>query len=200
MAGLTIQPAEGIAAFERMLVYPQLKQVIVSTGNLEQRLAQWIAPSALDSRQPQQTANGAASHVRPVWLGEYVAPRNKIEESLGKIYSELLGIEAISIYDNFFELGGHSLLATQLLSRIRTVLHTQIALNKIFEHSSIASLAEQVAALQLAGQVRLPNSTVAANGTTHLGIDIEHNIEHTDIDPNIAPSVVLHVDYEEGIV
>lgn len=28
-----------------------------------------------------------------------------------------------------------------------------------------------------------------------IGIDIEHNIEHTDIDPNVAPGVVLHVDY-----
>lgn len=32
-AVLTIQPEEGIAAFEPNAVYPQLKQVIVSTGN-----------------------------------------------------------------------------------------------------------------------------------------------------------------------
>ncbi len=41
-------------------------------------------------------------------LNEYEVPRNKVEETLAKIWCEVLGTERIGINDNFFELGGHS--------------------------------------------------------------------------------------------
>ncbi|OAD23468.1 peptide synthase [Candidatus Thiomargarita nelsonii] len=46
------------------------------------------------------------------------APRTQIEETLIKIWSEILGVSNLSIYDNFFELGGDSIKAIQIISRL----------------------------------------------------------------------------------
>ncbi|MBV9495593.1 MAG: amino acid adenylation domain-containing protein, partial [Acidobacteria bacterium] len=79
---------------------------------------------------------------------EYVAPRNESERRLVAIWGAVLGADAetIGVHDNFFELGGHSLLATQLVSRIRTEMNVELPLKTLFERSSIALLAEVVAA------------------------------------------------------
>ncbi|WP_283774414.1 phosphopantetheine-binding protein, partial [Bacillus paralicheniformis] len=41
----------------------------------------------------------------------YIAPRNRVEQKMVEIWSEVLGIDSsvIGINDNFFDLGGHSL-------------------------------------------------------------------------------------------
>ncbi|WP_025027483.1 non-ribosomal peptide synthetase [Caldalkalibacillus mannanilyticus] len=45
---------------------------------------------------------------------EYVAPRNEIEETLVRVWQEVLKVEQIGVLDNFFDLGGHSIMALQL--------------------------------------------------------------------------------------
>jgi len=72
---------------------------------------------------------------------EHVAPRTPVEQVLANIWSEVLGIEHLSVHDNFFELGGHSLLITQIASRVRDALHTEIPIRLIFESPTIAQLA-----------------------------------------------------------
>ncbi|SFB47858.1 amino acid adenylation domain-containing protein, partial [Clostridium frigidicarnis] len=51
-------------------------------------------------------------------LTSYEAPRNELEETLSRIWSEVLGIDKVGINDSFFELGGHSLKAMTLISKI----------------------------------------------------------------------------------
>ncbi|WP_139158740.1 non-ribosomal peptide synthetase, partial [Pseudoalteromonas amylolytica] len=53
-----------------------------------------------------------------VLQGEYVGPCSEAEDSLVRIFSQLLDIDAdkISTTANFFELGGHSLLSIRLIS------------------------------------------------------------------------------------
>jgi acyl carrier protein len=75
---------------------------------------------------------------------EFVAPRTPVEETLGQIWREILGIERVGIYDNFFELGGHSLLATQVVSRVRKTLKVDLPLRAIFDSPVIADLATTV--------------------------------------------------------
>ncbi len=48
----------------------------------------------------------------------YVAPRSPVEETLCRMWAEILGLSRVGIHDDFFELGGHSLLAVRLLARI----------------------------------------------------------------------------------
>jgi acyl carrier protein len=75
---------------------------------------------------------------------EFVAARTPVEETLGQIWREILGIERVGIYDNFFELGGHSLLATQVVSRVRKTLKVDLPLRAIFDSPVIADLATTV--------------------------------------------------------
>jgi amino acid adenylation domain-containing protein len=76
----------------------------------------------------------------------YIAPRNKIEEKLAEVWSEVLDIakENIGIDANFFELGGHSLKATLLISRIHKRLEIKIPLANIFMTPTIRELSEYV--------------------------------------------------------
>ncbi|MCP4153445.1 MAG: non-ribosomal peptide synthetase, partial [bacterium] len=50
----------------------------------------------------------------------YSAPRNRTEERLSEIWTDILGVEqrGIGINDNFFDIGGHSLRATVMAARI----------------------------------------------------------------------------------
>ena len=45
----------------------------------------------------------------------YVAPKNKLEQTICAIYSSILDIEIVGAEDNFFEIGGTSLIASKLI-------------------------------------------------------------------------------------
>ncbi|MFD9417486.1 amino acid adenylation domain-containing protein [Streptomyces goshikiensis] len=51
--------------------------------------------------------------------GSYVAPRTAAEETVSRVWAELLGVERVSVHDDFFQLGGHSLLLVRLAERLR---------------------------------------------------------------------------------
>ncbi|KAK9659869.1 hypothetical protein K7432_018357 [Basidiobolus ranarum] len=74
----------------------------------------------------------------------FIQPRTELEKSLASIFTDILGIEKISILGNFFELGGHSLSATKVISRIRAALGQEIPLRLLFEAPTVASLNERL--------------------------------------------------------
>jgi Phosphopantetheine attachment site len=74
-----------------------------------------------------------------------VAPRNAAEQRLVALFEQVLQQESIGVFDDFFsDLGGHSLLATLLVSAIRREWQRDVPLRLIFEHPTIAALAEAV--------------------------------------------------------
>jgi amino acid adenylation domain-containing protein/non-ribosomal peptide synthase protein (TIGR01720 family) len=73
---------------------------------------------------------------------EYEAPRNREEEILTNIWSEVLGVEKIGINDNFFELGGHSLKGTVLATRIHRELNVELPLKELFKSPTVAGISE----------------------------------------------------------
>jgi len=85
---------------------------------------------------------------------EYTAPRNKIEEKLVEIWSEVLfGSSEIigsplGIDDNFFALGGHSLKATIMISKINQQLHVRVPLVEVFKKPYIRQLGEYIASME----------------------------------------------------
>ena len=64
-----------------------------------------------------------------------------LEQTLARIWSELLGVKAIDINDNFFELGGHSLLAVRLFAQIEKRLGKRLPLAALFQAPTVAQLA-----------------------------------------------------------
>ena len=76
------------------------------------------------------------------------APENELEAKLVEIWIEVLGVTPISRDDDFFALGGHSLLATQVMSRVRAAFDVPITVQHLFDASTIADLAVEIARLR----------------------------------------------------
>ncbi|KXZ23340.1 non-ribosomal peptide synthetase, partial [Bacillus nakamurai] len=86
-----------------------------------------------------------ALDVQAVSSSVYTAPRNETEETLAAIWQEVLGMDKAGIYDHFFESGGHSLKAMTLLTKIHKQMGVEIPLQYLFEHPTIAALADYAA-------------------------------------------------------
>jgi amino acid adenylation domain-containing protein len=71
----------------------------------------------------------------------FIEPRDEIERTLANIWSQVLRVERVGVEDNFFELGGHSLLAIQIISRVRSAFHVELALRALFEAPTVAGMA-----------------------------------------------------------
>ncbi|HEX6291078.1 MAG TPA: amino acid adenylation domain-containing protein [Herpetosiphonaceae bacterium] len=121
---------------------------------LKDRLPDYMVPSAfvvLDSLP--LTPNGkldrralpAPPSDRPALETEYVPPSTAEQHALAEIWSQVLGLERIGIHDHFFALGGDSIRSIQVLALARE-RGLEIALPQIFQHPTIASLAEALAA------------------------------------------------------
>jgi amino acid adenylation domain-containing protein/non-ribosomal peptide synthase protein (TIGR01720 family) len=70
----------------------------------------------------------------------FVAPRTPDEETLTKVWSEVLGIERIGVHDNFFELGGDSILSIQVIAR-SSMAGLKLLPRNLFENPTISGLA-----------------------------------------------------------
>lgn len=119
---------------------------------LRQKLPEYMVPSVIVwAEELPLTPNGKIDRKRlpaPEAISklEYVAPRDREEELLCKIWTEVLNRPQISVTEKFFDLGGHSLLATQVVTKLRSFSGIEIPLQAIFEAPTIAELAERVRA------------------------------------------------------
>jgi acyl-coenzyme A synthetase/AMP-(fatty) acid ligase/acyl carrier protein len=77
----------------------------------------------------------------------YVRPSSLLEELLCDIWKEVLGVERAGVNDDFFALGGHSLKAVQVLHRIKSTLHVDLALRDFFNAPTVAATATAIDAL-----------------------------------------------------
>jgi Phosphopantetheine attachment site len=54
------------------------------------------------------------------------------------------------VNDNFFYLGGNSLFGTQVIGRLRDAFNVEVPLLRLFDHPTVADLAEEVERLMVA--------------------------------------------------
>ncbi|HEY7219020.1 MAG TPA: SDR family NAD(P)-dependent oxidoreductase, partial [Candidatus Binatia bacterium] len=152
---LALTPEEGVEVFRRALALDGAAHVVVSTGDLQARIDQWVKLEALRGNgavaeeKPQEPAS---LHTRPDLSSSYAAPSTPTEEALVEIWKHLFGLEQVGIHDDFFELGGHSLLAMQVVSRIRSGLEVNLPLNYLFEKPTVSGLAERIETIRWASR------------------------------------------------
>ncbi|SBU97340.1 amino acid adenylation domain-containing protein [Streptomyces sp. Ncost-T6T-1] len=69
-----------------------------------------------------------------------VSPR---EAAMCELFAEVLGIERVGVHDRFFDIGVNSLMAGRLVSRMRRTLGLTVSIRTVFEHPTVAQLAQQ---------------------------------------------------------
>ncbi len=110
---------------------------------------------------PRETARAAAG---------YEAPRNEAEETLARIWAEVLRRERVGIHDNFFELGGDSILSIQVVSRAAAEAGLRLHPWQMFQHQTVA---EQVAAAEPIAAGGASADEDAAAGDDFPGLDAD---------------------------
>lgn len=148
---LTMSPEEGFSCLQLLDDQAAPDRVVVSTGDLQQRLAAWVNRQQLtETLTEPEEKEVATRHPRPTNLSSaFVEPRNPTEKAIVAVWEDLLGIEGIGANDNYIELGGHSLLAGQIIGRLREKLKTPISIRSLFEFPTVADLALHVDAVRL---------------------------------------------------
>lgn len=81
---------------------------------------------------------------RPDLASPYLAPRNDMERTLSRIWSEVLDLDEVGVCDNFLDIGGHSLAATRIVSRVVAQFQTEIALQSLFLCPTVAEMAAEI--------------------------------------------------------
>ncbi len=145
LSELAISPEEGSEVFQRIMSVWPAPQIIVSSGDLETRIEQWVRGV------PKTDVSEHGRHTRPNLQTAYAAPENEIQRAIVDMWQDLLGIDQVGIHDNFFDLGGHSLLGVQLISRVRDAFQMELSLESIFESPTIADIAKFVDADRQSG-------------------------------------------------
>jgi amino acid adenylation domain-containing protein/non-ribosomal peptide synthase protein (TIGR01720 family) len=94
-----------------------------------------------------RTANGKvdrhalpAQHRDDLHRKATASPRTEAEETVLRIWQDVLGREEIGIHDNFFELGGDSILGIQVVARANRA-GLNLTPRQAFEHQTVADLA-----------------------------------------------------------
>jgi hypothetical protein len=104
---------------------------------VREQLSEELAPQhVVELDALPRTAKGEVDRtalVDPLGASDsFIAPRTPTEQAIAAIWSDLLGMDRVSVYDNFLDVGGHSLLAIRAVARIAKatgVRLTQSALN-----------------------------------------------------------------------
>nr|WP_231496681.1 non-ribosomal peptide synthetase [Rhodococcus sp. UNC363MFTsu5.1] len=73
--------------------------------------------------------------------GEFVAPRNPIEEVVAGVFADVLGVDRVSVDEDFFDAGGNSLVATRVVARVNAALGIRMGVRELFDAPTAASLA-----------------------------------------------------------
>lgn len=96
----------------------------------------------------------AVASSRAVVAGPGAHPMGAEEAELASIWQDILKLDRpAEPHDDFFDLGGHSLLAHRMVSRIRRTMGASIGMDVVFDHPTIAELAEAIRALRATASV-----------------------------------------------
>jgi acyl carrier protein len=123
-------------------------------GFLSERLPEFMVPSQFVLLEDMpRTRSGKIDKHRLLQLhasSEAVSPsesqhtQTPMEETLGRIWAELLKRQQVGPEENFFQMGGHSLLAIQLVARIKNLFGVRLPARVIFEAPTVRMIAQRI--------------------------------------------------------
>ena len=122
-------------------------------GFLKQKLPDFMVPSAFvllgslpltPNGKIDRQALPVADLASPESNNFYVSPQSELEQSLVKIWEEVLGVEKVGTQDNFFDLGGHSLLMVEVNQQLREVIGRNVPIVQMFRYPTISALAKSL--------------------------------------------------------
>ena len=87
----------------------------------------------------------AGPHAVRAKASSYLEPRTATEQTLARIWREVLGKDRIGVHDNFFALGGNSIHFVEVLAKSRAA-GLDFTFAQLFRAQSIAALAESIEA------------------------------------------------------
>ncbi|MFD3514610.1 amino acid adenylation domain-containing protein [Streptomyces sp. NPDC058657] len=131
-AGVSPDPEALRARLARTLPEHMVPGVIVVLDELP------LSPNGkLDRRAlPAPTFTGTADSGR--------APSGHREETLTRLFADVLGVARVGVDDAFFDLGGTSLLAAHLVARVRDALGAELTIGTLFQAQTPATLAARL--------------------------------------------------------
>lgn len=141
--GLTT--SEGIDVFERILAHGQAANLVVSTRDLQARIALWIHREFIKEKERLLEENAAKpKYLRPNLTTEFSAPETESEKHVAEVWSRLFGIDKVGRNDNFYELGGHSLLATTMVNMLKKEIDANVSIRDVLDHPTVAELGMKI--------------------------------------------------------
>jgi len=87
--------------------------------------------------------------------GEYVAPRDPLEEFLAALWRESLKLEDLGVEDDFFALGGNSITGAVLINRLQEALGKIVHVVVLFDAPTVAKMAAHLVREHPAAVARL---------------------------------------------
>ncbi|HEY3581611.1 MAG TPA: AMP-binding protein, partial [Pyrinomonadaceae bacterium] len=119
---------------------------------LKQKLPEYMIPAAFvllaefpltQNGKLDRRALPAPDNVRPELAAAYVAPQTQVEQSLARIWSEVLHLDRVGVHDSFFALGGDSIRSIEVRSRAEQ-LGLRFSLQQLFQYQTIHELSRQL--------------------------------------------------------
>src|SRR4030095_4444294 len=107
---LGMSAAEATKVMDCVLMMRGASHLVVSTGDLDARINQWIK---LESLNNSQRLAGESRSQSTLVQGD------KTEQRIARIWQEALGIDEIGLHDSFAQLWGDSLLAIRIVAEMR---------------------------------------------------------------------------------
>ncbi|MDX1547239.1 MAG: LLM class flavin-dependent oxidoreductase [Rhodothermales bacterium] len=86
----------------------------------------------------------APREAAPSPRADFVAPADARQQTIARIWQDVLDVERVGAHDHFFELGGHSLLAVVAHRRLNDALGCTLALSDLFKYPTVQALAAHV--------------------------------------------------------
>jgi len=144
-------------------------------------LTHYMVPSAyVQLREFPQTPNGKVDRkaLPAPQLSDFpadqqhVAPRDRVEQMLAKLWEDALEVRPVGIHDKFFDIGGTSLRAARLFSDIARTFGRDLPLSTLIQAPTVELLANQIRPKR--SSARYPTLVSMGNGGSKSPLFVVH--------------------------